>query len=68
MYQSNSKQDEGYEAEIGGRMVKLHGAVICLLGDTPGSNFIGGFKEGIGFSLRKCRRCMAVNDDICKKV
>ena len=41
---------------------------MCLLGDTPGSNFIGGFKEGVGFSLRKCRRCMAVSDDICEKV
>ena len=34
MYQSNSKQDKGYEVEIAGRMVKLHGAVIWLLGDT----------------------------------
>ena len=43
-------------------------AVMCLLGDTPGSNFIGGFREGIGFSLRKCCRYMAASDDICEKV
>ena len=54
--------------EVGGRIVKLQGAVLCLLGDTLGSNFIGGFKEGVGFSLRKCRRCMASNEDISKKV
>ena len=45
----------------------VHGAV-CFLGDTPGSNFIAGFKEGVGFSLRKCRMCLATKDDISKKV
>jgi len=46
----------------------LHGAVICLCGDVPASNNIGGFKEGVGFALRKCRRCMATGEDMQDKV
>ena len=41
---------------------------MSVLGDTPASNFLGGFKEGVGFSLRKCRMCMATGDDISEKV
>ena len=49
-------------------MLTLHGGVIALLGDTPGSNFVGGFKEGVGFALRKCRQCLATGLDIGEKV
>ena len=27
----------------------IHGAVVCMCGDTPASNFVAGFKEGVGF-------------------
>jgi len=36
--------------------------------DIPASNHIGGFKEGVGFALRKCRRCMATAADLQDKV
>ena len=49
-------------------IVTIHGAVLCLLGDTPGSNFLGGFKEGVGFSLRKCRRCLVTKEVMNQKV
>ena len=39
-----------------------------MCGDTPGTNFIAGFKEGVGFSLRKCRMCLATATDISIKV
>lgn len=39
-----------------------------MLGDTPGSNFIGGFKEAVGFVLRKCRQCMITSVDLGVKV
>ena len=42
----------------------MHGRVICLCGDIPASNYIGGFKEGVGFSLQNCRRCMATSIDM----
>ena len=46
----------------------LHGAVVCICGDIPASNYIGGFKEGVSFALRKCRRCLATGDDMRAKV
>lgn len=51
-----------------GEEVLFHGAIVSMLGDTPASNFVGGFKEGVGFALRKCRMCMATIDDIREKV
>lgn len=39
-----------------------------MCGDTPGTNFIAGFKEGVGFALRKCRMCLATAPDILIKV
>ena len=41
---------------------------MCLLGDVPASNFMGGFKEGVGFALRKCQACLATQEDIQTKV
>ena len=46
----------------------LHGAVVASCGDTPASCYVGGFKEGVGFSLRKCRMCMAILSDMSLKV
>ena len=34
----------------------------------PASNYIGGFKEGVAFALRKCRKCLATADDMRTKV
>ena len=35
-------------------------------GDTLASNFISGFKEGVGFAYRKCQACLAIDDEIQK--
>jgi hypothetical protein len=59
-------QDDGYEVVVNGQQITLHGAVVCVCGDTPASNFIGGFKEGVGFSLRRCRACMATGESMSK--
>lgn len=61
-------QAEGCEMQIGEETIAVHGAVVAMSGDTPASNFIGGFKEGVGFSLRKCRMCMATAADMEFKV
>ena len=45
----------------------MYGGVICVVGDIPASNFIGGFK-GVGFSFRKCRMCLATKDNMTTKV
>ena len=54
--------------EINGRTVTVHGAAISMLGDTPASNYISRFKEGVGFAFRKCRRCLATNEEMIEKV
>ncbi|XP_064622528.1 uncharacterized protein LOC135484778 [Lineus longissimus] len=33
-------------------------------GDTPASNFIGGFKESVGSAHRPCRKCLIVSDQL----
>ena len=54
--------------EVGGEMITVYGGTLCMLGDTPGCNFIGGFKEGVGFALRKCRQCMATGQSMGENV
>ena len=48
--------------------VFVRGSVILMSADTLAAHQIGGFKVGVGFSLRKCRECMATGDQISKKV
>jgi hypothetical protein len=56
---------QGYVFTLGsGVQVKLFGALVCSVGDIPASCFLGGFKEGVGFSFRNCRMCMATRTDI----
>ena len=47
---------------------KLYGTVVLTLADTPAAHALGGFKVGVGFSLRKCRICMATHEEIQTKV
>ena len=61
-------QDDGYTLQLREEEIVVRGAVVAFCGDTPASCFIGGFKEGVGFSLRKCRRCMATVEDMAFKV
>ena len=46
----------------------FHGALVAFVGDTPAINMVGGFKEGVGMAMRKCRHCMATNDEVQTKV
>ena len=46
----------------------FHGTVLLALADTLAAHELGGFKVGVGFSLRKCRECMATGSDIQTKV
>lgn len=51
--------DVGYPFFVGGGTLHLHGALLAVLADTPASQAMGGFKEGVGGARRKCRHCMA---------
>lgn len=44
---------------LNGREIIVKGAVLAMLADTQASHAIGGFKVGVGFSLRKCRNYLA---------
>lgn len=37
---------------------------MAFVGDTPAVSMVGGFKEGVGLAMRKCRQCMATYDQI----
>lgn len=39
-----------------------------MLADTLAAHAIGGFKVGVGFSLRKCCHCLATQEDMNTKV
>lgn len=38
---------------------------MAFVGDTPAINMVG---EGVGMAMRKCRHCMATNDEVQTKV
>ena len=38
-----------------------------VLADTLAAHSIGGFKVGVGFSLRKCRMCLATKEKMSTK-
>ncbi len=46
----------------------FYGTVLLCLADTLAAHQLGGFKVGVGFSLRICRDCMATREDIQTKV
>lgn len=46
----------------------VRGGVLFALADTLAAHSIGGFKVGVGFSLRKCRMCLATKEQMSTKV
>ena len=53
---------------IGEQIYQLKGQLVAFVGDTPAVNMAGGFKEGVGMAMRKCRQCMATYNQIQTKV
>ena len=53
---------------IRGEKRLVHGGVLFLLADTLAAHSIGGFKVGVGFSLRNCRMCLTTKDQMSTKV
>ena len=46
----------------------VKGTVLFALADTLAAHSLGGFKSGVGFSLRKCRNCLATYESMSTKV
>jgi len=61
-------QETGYNFKVKGVDHLMYGAVAVGLGDTPGLNMFGGFKEGVAAALRICRHCMATLQELVNKV
>lgn len=53
---------------IRGEKRLVRGGVLFLLADTLAAHSIGGFKVGVGFSLRKCRMCLPTKDQMSTKI
>lgn len=60
-------QDEGVTFDLGGTEYVFQGTLSLVPGDNLASQFLGGYK-GLASALRKCRQCMAVDDDMQSKV
>lgn len=59
---------QGTYISVQGRSVSIQGTALLMLADTLAAHSIGGFKIGVGFSLRKCRDCLATLDTMSEKV
>lgn len=59
---------KGCVMKINGRDILVKGTVLAVLADTQAAHSIGGFKVGVGFSLRRCRNCLATKEYYCSKV
>jgi len=53
----NIMSSGGFTINVNGTDHNVEGALVIAPADTPASNLIGGFKEGVGFSYKKCRTC-----------
>ena len=58
----------GFALEVDGNVLSVRGTVLAVLADTLAAHQLGGFKVGVGFSLRKCRQCIATSDDMQTQV
>ena len=59
---------QGCLLTINSKEVLVKGAVLAMLADTQAAHSIGGFKIGVGFSLRKCRNCLATKETMSVRV
>ena len=55
----NILTSQGIVVTIDGTQHTFKGGLLCILGDNPASNAIGGFKESFSLAFRFCRTCMA---------
>ncbi|KAE8739918.1 hypothetical protein FOCC_FOCC014582, partial [Frankliniella occidentalis] len=56
---------EGVTFEINGEKRVFHGIFICVCGDNPASQNMGGFKES-HFAEKPCRHCYVNTEDLFK--
>lgn len=57
-------RDTGVDFKVHGGVLRLRGALLAVIADTPASQLLGGFKESVGGAKRKCRHCMTDFDEM----
>lgn len=55
---------KGFSLTVRNETKKWHGMLLNFVGDIPASNFVAGFKEGVGFANLPCRSCMTHKDQL----
>lgn len=56
--------EDGIQVCHDGKQYTRKGGLVCILGDTPALQLIGGFKEGVSFAKKKCRTCDCTKEEI----
>lgn len=56
----------GIDVILDGVQHNFKGTVILVPGDNLASQYLGGYKS-LASALRKCRQCMAINEDMQTK-
>lgn len=51
-------RDTVVDLKVHGGVVRLRGALLAVIADTPASQLLGEYKESVGGAKRKCRHCM----------
>jgi hypothetical protein len=64
----NRLSQGGIVMEVKGIAKTIEGALIVAPADTLASQWIGGFKEGVGFAYKICRTCEATKDQYKTKI
>lgn len=59
---------QGVTMTLRGQKQLVRGGVLFVLADTLAAHSIGGFNVGVGFSLRKCRMCLATKEQLSREV
>ena len=57
-------QPKGCSVVVDGIELNYQAFLVAFCGDTPASNLIGGFKEGVGGAYRGCRECLATKEEM----
>lgn len=60
----NQLKEDGVTLSVNGCDVVVKGSLIIVPADTTAAQFLGGFKEGVGFADKMCRTCHASKTDI----
>ena len=61
-------QTNGQLFTVNGQSMRVFGSLLLFLADTLAAHQLGGYKVGVGFSLRKCRNCLATSEQMNKFV